>query len=63
MWVETDPAWAARAHILQSHSLNAEALEHSYGLYQAIMFGPSGLSRAEREAVAVCVSAVNDCHY
>jgi AhpD family alkylhydroperoxidase len=27
------------------------------------MFGPSGLSRAEREAMAVCVSAANDCHY
>ena len=29
----------------------------------SIMFGPSGLSRIEREAIAVAVSAVNDCHY
>jgi hypothetical protein len=32
-------------------------------LYRTIMFGGSGLSRAEREAIAVCVSAANDCHY
>ena len=32
-------------------------------LYRTVMFGPSGLTRAEREAVAVCVSAANDCHY
>jgi uncharacterized peroxidase-related enzyme len=29
----------------------------------AVMFGKSGLSRAEREAVAVVVSATNDCAY
>jgi alkylhydroperoxidase family enzyme len=32
-------------------------------LYRAVMFGASGLSRTEREAIAVAVSAVNDCHY
>jgi alkylhydroperoxidase family enzyme len=32
-------------------------------LYRAIMFGDSGLSRAEREAVAVTVSQANDCFY
>jgi alkylhydroperoxidase family enzyme len=32
-------------------------------LYRAIMFGDSGLSRAEREAVAVAVSQANDCFY
>ena len=29
----------------------------------AIMFGPSPLSRAERELLAVVVSNANDCHY
>jgi uncharacterized peroxidase-related enzyme len=38
-------------------------LERSMELYKAIMFGPSELSRAERELLAVVVSRVNDCHY
>jgi alkylhydroperoxidase family enzyme len=33
------------------------------GLYRTIMFGDSPLTRAEREVMAVTVSAVNDCHY
>lgn len=51
------------AHILKSHSLNQEALKAHYALYRTIMFRPSGLSRAEREAVATVVSALNHCHY
>jgi len=50
-------------HVLASHSLNAEALEAHVALYRVLMFGPSGLSRAEREAIAVAVSAADDCHY
>lgn len=38
-------------------------LERSMELYKAIMFGPSELSRAERELLAVVVSRANDCHY
>ncbi|HET7855940.1 MAG TPA: carboxymuconolactone decarboxylase family protein, partial [Gaiellaceae bacterium] len=33
------------------------------GFYRMIMFGDSPLSRAEREAIAVAVSAANDCFY
>lgn len=50
-------------HILKIHSLNPESLEHHYALYRHLMFGPSGLSRAEREMLAVVVSATNDCFY
>jgi AhpD family alkylhydroperoxidase len=32
-------------------------------LYRTVMFGPSELTRVEREAIAVKVSAVNGCHY
>ena len=45
------------------HSLNPEALGNHLDLYMTIMFGKSGLSRAEREAIAVVVSANNDCAY
>ncbi|HEY3232516.1 MAG TPA: carboxymuconolactone decarboxylase family protein [Roseiflexaceae bacterium] len=33
------------------------------GLYTALMFGESGLSRAQREMIAVVVSAANRCPY
>jgi alkylhydroperoxidase family enzyme len=50
-------------NILASHSLNAEALAAHERLYRTIMFGESPLTRSEREAIAVTVSAANDCHY
>ncbi|HYX86893.1 MAG TPA: carboxymuconolactone decarboxylase family protein [Gaiellales bacterium] len=63
IWVRTDPSAAGQANILASHSLNPQALEAHYRLYRTIMFGGSPLSRVEREAMAVAVSAANDCHY
>jgi uncharacterized peroxidase-related enzyme len=51
------------SNILQVHSLNPAALGNHLDLYTTLMFGKSGLSRAEREAVAVVVSANNDCQY
>jgi len=51
------------SNILTVHSLNPEAMENHLDLYMTAMFGKSGLSRAEREAVAVVVSATNDCAY
>ncbi len=63
MWVKVDPAMAGEANIIASHSLNREAMLAHVRLYRTIMFGESPLSRAEREAIAVTVSAANDCHY
>ena len=51
------------SNILKVHSLNPEAMGNHLDLYMTIMFGKSGLSRAEREAIAVVVSATNDCAY
>ena len=51
------------SNILQVQSLNPDSLERHLDLYMTIMFGKSGLSRAEREAIAVVVSATNDCEY
>ena len=50
-------------NIVQAMSLNAGVLRASMQLYREIMFGPSGLSRQERELIAVVVSRENDCHY
>ncbi len=51
------------ANILQVHSLNPDAMQNHLDLYMTLMFGKSGLSRAEREAIAVVVSASNECSY
>jgi alkylhydroperoxidase family enzyme len=63
VWVRTAPGTEGMANILASHSLNAAALDAHVALYRTIMFGDSPLSRAEREAIAVAVSAANDCFY
>ncbi len=51
------------SNILKVHSLNPAALGRHLELYMTLMFGKSGLSRLEREAVAVVVSATNECDY
>ncbi len=51
------------SNILKVHSLNPGAMGNHLDLYMTLMFGKSGLSRAEREAIAVVVSANNDCEY
>jgi alkylhydroperoxidase family enzyme len=50
-------------NIVKSMSLNPRVLGASMDLYRVIMFGPSELSRVERELLAVVVSRANDCHY
>lgn len=63
MWVARSDDADDLDNVLASHSLNAAVLRRHRALYRAIMFGESPLSRAEREAIAVAVSAANDCHY
>ena len=50
-------------NIVRSMSLSPESLRASMGLYKAIMFGPSRLTRQERELLATVVSATNECYY
>ena len=50
-------------NIVKSMSLRPGVLKASMRLYREIMFGPSELSRVERELLAVVVSVANDCHY
>ena len=50
-------------NIVKSMCHNPRVLSRSMELYKVIMFGPSKLSRTERELLAVVVSAANDCHY
>ncbi len=50
-------------NIVRAQSLNPSALRAGVGLYQAVVFGPSELSRSLREMLAVVVSKTNGCHY
>ncbi len=50
-------------NILKIHSLNPPSLTGHYEFYKTLMRGKSGLSRVQREMIAVVVSAANKCHY
>jgi uncharacterized peroxidase-related enzyme len=45
------------------HSLRPDASVHYLDLYTGLLFGPGGLSRAQREMIAVVVSRESDCAY
>lgn len=51
------------ANILKVHSVAPQTMTAHLDLYRRLMFGPSELSRRERESIAVAVSAANECHY
>jgi alkylhydroperoxidase family enzyme len=50
-------------NIVKAMSLRPGVLRRSMELYREAMHGRSGLSRIERELLAVVVSRANDCHY
>ena len=50
-------------NIIRIHSLNPRSMRDHVALYAHLMRGPSPLSRAQREMIAVSVSATNDCFY
>lgn len=51
------------SNILKVHSLRPSALSHHLDLYMGLLFGSGGLSRAQREMIAVVVSRENQCEY
>lgn len=50
-------------NILKIHSLHPASLAVHYDFYRLVMYGPSPLTRTQREMIAVTVSVVNRCHY
>ena len=50
-------------NIVSIMSQNPDAMKASMEFYKVIMFGASPLSRAQREMLAVVVSAENQCIY
>jgi uncharacterized peroxidase-related enzyme len=51
------------ANILRVHSLRPEAMLRHVDLYMDLLFAPGGLTRAQREVIAVVVSRENRCAY
>ena len=50
-------------HIVHIMSQNPRTMDASMKLYRALLFGPSPLSRWQREMLAVVTSNANDCFY
>ncbi len=55
--------WGGVDNIMKIHSLNPGSLQGHLEFYRTLMRGRSPLTRAQREMIAVAVSAVNRCHY
>lgn len=51
------------AGIVRVMSQNPDALEDLMRLHATVAMGPSGLTRAQREMIAVVVSRANGCLY
>lgn len=50
-------------NVLVSYSHNQQKLRNFMMMYNELMLAPSGLSKLEREMVAVVVSSANRCYY
>lgn len=50
-------------NVLAAYSLKPNKLRHFMAMYNELMLAPSGLSKLEREMVAVVVSSANHCYY
>lgn len=50
-------------NILQVHRVHPTVMRQHYELYVQLMHRPGPLTRFQREAMAVHVSALNHCHY
>jgi uncharacterized peroxidase-related enzyme len=50
-------------NVLRAYAHDDTKLQAFAGLYNDLMLAPSGLSKLEREMIAVAVSSVNRCYY
>lgn len=50
-------------NVLRAHAFDIDKLNAFSGLYNQLMLADSGLSKLEREMIAVVVSAINRCWY
>ena len=50
-------------NVLRAYAFDIEKLNAFTGMYNELMLGESGLSKLEREMIAVVVSSINRCWY
>jgi uncharacterized peroxidase-related enzyme len=50
-------------NVLLAYSFNADKLKTFMAFFDELMLAPSGLSKLEREMIAVAVSSLNHCFY
>ncbi len=50
-------------NVLKAYAFDIEKLNAFTAMYNNLMLAPSGLSKLEREMIAVVVSSINRCHY
>ena len=50
-------------NVLRAHAFNIDKLNAFSALYNDVMLGDSGLTKLEREMIAVTVSSENKCYY
>jgi uncharacterized peroxidase-related enzyme len=50
-------------NVLKAYAFSSAKLQGFADLYNDLMLGDSGLSKLEREMIAVAVSSVNQCYY
>jgi len=50
-------------NVLKAYAFDIEKLDAFTGMYNNLMLAPSGLSKLEREMIAVVVSSINKCFY
>ena len=50
-------------NVLQAYAFDEKKLRAFSDMYNELMLGDSGLSKLEREMIAVAVSSVNKCYY
>lgn len=50
-------------NVLLSYAFNTAKLEAFVAFYNDLMLAPSGLSKLDRELIAVAVSSINHCYY
>lgn len=58
-----DPESGRLDRILKVHALHPDGFRAHVALYRAVMKPTPALPKAEREMIALVVSAINDCHY
>lgn len=63
IWAKCEEKLGFVPNVLSAYSLRPQRLRHFMQMYNDIMLAPSGLSKLEREMIAVVVSSANRCYY